>query len=65
MSDVVRIAIRLPRKAEHAQFNKTVSDRRRATHVAKLPTVEEFRFMKPFLREAYEYSISLRQSGGG
>jgi len=58
MSDALRLAIHLPRKAEHKQFIKVGSDRRHVTHVAKLRAIEELESMKPFLREAYEHSIS-------
>jgi hypothetical protein len=37
---------------------KVGSDRRQVTHVAKLHDMEELEAMKPFLREAYEYSIT-------
>jgi len=58
MSDALRLAIHLPRKAEHKLFMKVGSDRRHVTHVAKLRAIEELESMKPFLREAYEHSIS-------
>lgn len=58
MSDALRLAIHLPRKAEHKLFVKVGSDRRHVTHVAKLRAIEELESMKPFLREAYEHSIS-------
>jgi len=58
MSDALRLAIHLPRKAEHKLFIKVGSDRRHVTHVAKLCAIEELESMKPFLREAYEHSIS-------
>jgi hypothetical protein len=58
MSDALRLAIHLPRKAEHKLFLKSVSDRRHVTHVAKLRAMGELQSMKPFLREAYEHSIS-------
>lgn len=58
MSDALRLAIHLPRKAEHKLFMKVGSDRRHVTHVAKLGAIEELESMKPFLREAYEHSIS-------
>jgi hypothetical protein len=57
MSNAVRLAIHLGRKAEHKLFIKVVADRKRATHVAKLHSIEELEAMKPFLREAYEHSI--------
>jgi hypothetical protein len=58
MSGAVRLAIHLPKKAEHKLFIKSVSDRKHVTHVAKLRTMEELHSMKVFLREAYEYSVS-------
>jgi len=58
MSDTLRLAIHLPRRAEHELFFKVGSDRKHVTHVAKLRAPEELEAMKPFLREAYEHSIS-------
>jgi predicted transport protein len=57
MSGAIRLAIHLPRKAEHKLFMKIVSDRRHVTHIAKLLAMEELESLKPFLRGAYEYSI--------
>jgi predicted transport protein len=58
MADALRLAIHLPRKAEHTLFVKVGSDRRHVTHVARLRTTQELEAMKPFLREAYEHSVS-------
>ncbi len=58
MSNALRLAIHLPRKAQHKLFIKVGSDRRHVTHVAMLSAVEELEEMKPFLREAYEHSVS-------
>ena len=58
MSDAVRLAIHLSRKVTNPLFIEVGSDRKHVTHVAKLHSVDEFETMKPFLREAYEYSIS-------
>ena len=58
MSDAVRLAIHLGRKAEHTLFIKVVADRKQVTHVARLHAMDELEAMKPFLREAYEHSIS-------
>jgi predicted transport protein len=58
MSDAIRLAIHLARKAEHKLFFKVVSDRKQVTHVAKLHDRQELESMEPFLREAYEHSIS-------
>jgi predicted transport protein len=58
MSDALRLAIHLPRKAEHKLFIKVGLDRKHVTHVAKLRAIDELESMKPFLRESYEHSIS-------
>jgi predicted transport protein len=58
MSDGLRLAIHLPRKVENTLFVKIGSDRRHVTHVAKLHDMSELETMKPFLREAYEYSLT-------
>jgi predicted transport protein len=58
MSDSLRLVIHLPRRAEHVLFEKVVSDRRQTSHVVKLHDTHELREMKPFLREAYQRSIS-------
>jgi predicted transport protein len=58
MADALRLAIHLPRRARHRLFIKVGSDRRHVSHVARLRAVEELEAMKPFLREAYEYSLS-------
>lgn len=57
MSEALRLAIHLSREAESPLFVKVVSDRRQVSHVAKLRHPDELEAMKPFLREAYEYSI--------
>lgn len=58
MSDSIRLAVHLTRKAAHKLFFKVVSDRKRVTHVAKLHDMQELESMEPLLREAYEHSIS-------
>jgi predicted transport protein len=58
MSDALRLAIHLSRKVDHRLFIKIGSHRKQVTHVAKLHDAAEFEAMKPFLREAYEYSVS-------
>jgi predicted transport protein len=58
MSDALRLAIHLPRKADHTLFTKVAADRKQVTHVAKIRDIHELDAMRPFLREAYEYSIS-------
>lgn len=58
MSDALRLAIHLPRRIEHRLFIKIGSDRKHVTHVARLRTLDEFKAMKPLLREAYEHSLT-------
>src|SRR5688500_14500038 len=58
MTDALRLAIHLPRHAVNECFIKIVADNRQVTHVAKLRSLEELEAMKPFLREAYEYSTA-------
>jgi predicted transport protein len=58
MADAIRLAVHLSRKAEHGLFIKVAADRRHVTHVAKPHDMAELDAMKPFLREAYEYSVS-------
>ncbi len=58
MSDALRLAIHLSREAKSPLFIKVGLDRKQVTHVAKLHTLDELDAMKPFLREAYEYSLS-------
>ena len=58
MSDALRLAIHLPRKAEHKLFMKVASDRKHVTQGAKLRAIEELKSLKPFLREAYEHSTT-------
>lgn len=58
MSNALRLAIHLSREARSPLFMKVGSDRKQVTHVAKLHTLDELEAMKPFLREAYEYSVS-------
>jgi predicted transport protein len=58
MSDALRLAIHLPRKVDHTLFTKVGMERKQVTHVAKVHDMQELDAMKPFLREAYEHSIS-------
>jgi predicted transport protein len=58
MTDSLRLVIHLARPAQHALFEKVVSDRRHVSHVVKLHDAQELGEMKPFLREAYRTSLS-------
>jgi predicted transport protein len=57
-SGALRLAVHLPREAKNRLIFKIGSDRKHVTHVAKLHTMRELETMKPFLREAYQFSIS-------
>ena len=57
MAASIRLAIHLPRKAEHALFSKIVADNRHVTHVALLHAATEVEQLETFLREAYDYSL--------
>jgi predicted transport protein len=58
MSQALRLAIHLGRRAENKLFMKVGGDRKHVTHVVRLQNMKELEAMKPYLREAYEYSIS-------
>ena len=58
MTDALRLAIHLSRKVSHPLFIKIGADRKQVTHVAKLHSRQDFEAMKPFLREAYQFSIA-------
>jgi predicted transport protein len=58
MTDSLRLVIHLSRHAQHALFEKIVSDRRHVSHVVKLRDRRELQEMKPLLREAYQHSLS-------
>ena len=58
MTDALRTAVHLGRKVGHPMFFKAGGDRKRVTHVAMLRTSGEFSALKPYLREAYELSVS-------
>jgi hypothetical protein len=58
MSDGLRLAIHLSRETKNPLFEKVGSDGKKVTHVARLHTMDELEIMKPFLRGAYEYSMS-------
>lgn len=57
MAGAVRVAVHLGRKVDVPLLFKVGSNRRFVTHVAKLTTREEFEQLKPFLEEAYRFSI--------
>lgn len=58
MTDGLRAAVHLARRVEHPLFIKAAADRGKVTHVAKLRRREDFIVLRPYLREAYEASLS-------
>lgn len=58
MADAVRVAVHLGRKIDDPIFFKVVSDDKAVTHVAKLRTEDDFGVVKPYLKEAYEFSFT-------
>jgi hypothetical protein len=60
MTDALRAAIHLDREVKHPIFFKVGADRNKVSHVAKVRTQEDVIALKPFLREAYELSLSDR-----
>ena len=58
MSNAIRLAIHLGRRADHDLFIKVVADRKQVTVVARLHAMDELEALKPFLKEAYEHSLT-------
>jgi hypothetical protein len=58
MPDALRLAVHLSRTVQDERFFKVASDRRQVSHVAKLRDMRDLEAMQPYLREAYEFSIS-------
>ncbi len=54
MRDALRVVVHLGREVEAPHFVKTVHDRKRVSHVAKIRAPQELRTLTPYLREAYE-----------
>ncbi len=57
MADAVRVAIHLGKKCSDPIFFKVVSDRNKFTHVTKLQNEKEFSAIKPYLKQAYQWSL--------
>jgi hypothetical protein len=58
MTDALRVVVHLNRRVEDPIFFKVGVDRKHVSHVAMLRVVAGFAALKPYLREAYEFSIS-------
>ncbi len=61
MSDALRVAIHIGRKANDPVFLKIAGDARHISHVARLKTLKDLAAIKPYLKEAYEFSLSKRK----
>lgn len=57
MTDALRLVVHLPRRVRHELIIKAAEDRKRYSHVAKLYTRKDLATFKPFLREAYKFSL--------
>ena len=58
MTDALRIAVHLGRRVPDPIFFKVGVDRKHVSHVAKLRDERGLSALKPYLREAYEFSLS-------
>jgi predicted transport protein len=58
MTDALRVVVHLNRRVEDPIFFKVGVDRKHVSHVAKLRDEAGLSELKPYLREAYEFSIS-------
>ena len=57
MAGALRIAIHLEREVEHPLFFKVAADPRHVTHVAKVYKEKELDELKPYIQEAYDFSL--------
>jgi hypothetical protein len=58
MTDALRVAVHLGRRVADPIFFKIGADRKRVSHVAKLRDETSLSTLKPYLREAYAFSIA-------
>jgi hypothetical protein len=58
MSDAVRVAVHLRRKVDDPIFFEVGRYDKMVTHVAKLKTERDFGTIKPYLKEAYDFSLA-------
>jgi hypothetical protein len=64
MTDGVRLAIHLGRRVEHSLFFKVGAGPRHITHVTKLTGETDLEALKPYIQEAYSFSVGLSSSLG-
>ena len=58
MTDAVRVAVHVRRPLDDSLFFKVVSDGKKVTGVTKLQTEKELKRLLPYLKEAYEASLT-------
>lgn len=58
MKDALRVAVHLGRLVKDPVFFKSGHARKRYSHVAKVQDEQGLLALKPYLREAYEYSLA-------
>jgi hypothetical protein len=58
MTDALRVVVHLKRRAKTPLFFKIAADRNHVSHVAKLRDEQALSVLKPYLREAYDLSVS-------
>ncbi|WP_369127366.1 DUF5655 domain-containing protein [Bowmanella dokdonensis] len=62
MKDVVRVAVHIGRTVDNPIFIKIVDDGKQVTHVAKIANLRELKKLEPYIKEAYEFSVSEQSS---
>lgn len=60
MADALRVVVHLDRRVKDPIFVKVGADRRQVSHVAMLRDEASLSTLKPYLREAYEFSNQKR-----
>ena len=58
--DALRVVVHLGRKVSAPCFIKTGASGNRISHVVLVRTAEDLRTVMPFLREAFDFSVSER-----
>ena len=58
MTDAIRLAVHLGRKVNSSVFFKIGDGGRHVTHVTRLASEADLRTVLPFLKEAYEHSLT-------
>jgi hypothetical protein len=64
MRDALRVVVHLGRSVSAPSFIKTGPSGNRVSHVALVRTAEDLQTVMPFLREAFDLSVSEKPQGG-